>query len=695
MMWKDPNCVYTHKNKLFLKHVNEIVELGKHFLEFHRIPLEFYEYLSYLANYHDIGKTYYKWDFGKKIPHSRYSLRYILEKKEFFKNNPKLTWLLLFFIAKHHSALTSGLADPDSGMAIDQLNSILKKKAFEWAFLINITDTFGFFKLADVCSANNRIDFKFKKPKADENIVRAIIGNNIDETKFAQQKSALLSAPNITILRAYTGWGKTDVSTLFFEQKNVSRIFYMFPTITAINKFEEKLKRAVGDEVSKYFHLYLADVREDEDKIRDLFYVRSFSSPYIITTVDQFLLAFLQVGKYFLKRPMFRDSGIVVDEVHLLTPLMLHLLVYFVKKFQEIYNFRILFMSATLPQALNSYLTSELGLRSNSVLDFSSEYEKKRRVMWEQRSEKIENVLADLADEKKLENKKILLVVNTVKKAVQLAHMLQNEYKKEYEKEFNIIHARLAYDHRKEKEKWINSMKDLPHILVSTQVCEVSLDINYDLLITERASIPALIQRFGRINRRGNEIKEVNVCVAEPEVSERYPYTPGELREADKMIQELERENLKNEKNLLEYLDQQLSEDKLRREIEKEIKDIDIKAWEETFCYFFSMRISDEKMRGLINYRDGLTTNIIPHPKCISDEKFKNYVKTFLERARKVGNLTYEEKMKIIGNLLGISVPVPFWWLKNIKPEEIYGFPVVDLSKEGIIYDDRYGFERL
>jgi CRISPR-associated endonuclease/helicase Cas3 len=39
-------------------------------------------------------------------------------------------------------------------------------------------------------------------------------------------------------------------------------------------------------------------------------------------------------------------------------------------------------------------------------------------------------------------------------------------------------------------------------IVVSTQIVEVSLDISFDLMITESAPIDSLIQRFGRVNRK-------------------------------------------------------------------------------------------------------------------------------------------------------------------------------------------------
>ncbi len=48
------------------------------------------------------------------------------------------------------------------------------------------------------------------------------------------------------------------------------------------------------------------------------------------------------------------------------------------------------------------------------------------------------------------------------------------------------------------KEKWKN--KGL--VLIATQVVEISLDIDFNILFTELAPVDSLIQRFGRINRR-------------------------------------------------------------------------------------------------------------------------------------------------------------------------------------------------
>ena len=65
-------------------------------------------------------------------------------------------------------------------------------------------------------------------------------------------------------------------------------------------------------------------------------------------------------------------------------------------------------------------------------------------------------------------------------------------------------------------------------VIISTQVCEVGLDISCDLLITECASADALVQRIGRVARWGGEGK---VIIVNPEKS--VPYVDSKLEEKE------------------------------------------------------------------------------------------------------------------------------------------------------------------
>ncbi|MPM64693.1 putative CRISPR-associated nuclease/helicase Cas3 [bioreactor metagenome] len=74
-------------------------------------------------------------------------------------------------------------------------------------------------------------------------------------------------------------------------------------------------------------------------------------------------------------------------------------------------------------------------------------------------------------------------------------------------------------------------------VVVSTQVVEVSLDISFDLMVTECAPLDAMIQRFGRVNRERNKqtigkFKPVYV-IAPPETEkEAKPYSMEILRDS-------------------------------------------------------------------------------------------------------------------------------------------------------------------
>jgi CRISPR-associated endonuclease/helicase Cas3 len=693
--WEIPNKKLSHEDKCLAVHIEEVESFLKKFLNFYEFPEKYYKIAEHLARYHDYGKLHKTWFLGSKEGHSHLSLKWLLENNKVLSlNEDKLFFILLYFILKHHSSLLKTSESKTIEIkgnkislqsVVDYCRDIIKKLNFEEK--IDLVDVFGLFKIADVCSAENNF-VEFKNPEIDEEKVKRVFGKPVDIERFLEQKN-LSYLPDIGLLRAYTGWGKTDSSLLFFKNKNVKKIFYLFPTITAINKFYSKLYSVFHNEVSKYFYLYDTEIKEDLEKIQTLFFVENFTNPYIITTIDQFLLSFIQVGKYYRKRVMFRNSGIVMDEVHLLNPLMLNLLLYFIKKFRDSYNMKILFMSATLPKALEELLKKELQLSTNSLLDISKEYKTKRRIMWRYIDKDIENYLEKAVN--LLRNgKRVLIIVNTVEKAINLGEKLEKEFKLKINKDFLILHARFMYKHRKEKEELIEKLRNKPHILIATQVCEVSLDISYDFLFTELASLPALIQRFGRVNRYKERIEDLNTFIFNVRTNDKkkYPYTEVEIESAKKVIIDLESNKLKNELMILENMDRILTYESLMKELDEAKKEVKIDVWENLLEFFYSFNIDTEEMSRFLEYRDSFTTLIIPSPDCIMDETIKKEIENlFLKNFSK---LNFEERKRLIAEFKEFSVPIPIYWLKGREANKRV-FPIVYFDDK--VYDKNLGFK--
>jgi CRISPR-associated endonuclease/helicase Cas3 len=110
----------------------------------------------------------------------------------------------------------------------------------------------------------------------------------------------------------------------------------------------------------------------------------------------------------------------------------------------------------------------------------------------------------------------VLVCCNTVKRTQQVYQEMQRRLQGQVE--IVLLHGRFNGKDRLAKEKTVRgatgsqSAERKPIVLVATQVVEVSLDIDLDVIYTDPAPLEALIQRFGRINRR--RLKEyAPVCV--------------------------------------------------------------------------------------------------------------------------------------------------------------------------------------
>ena len=681
--WENEYYKYSHEGKTLITHIKEIKNLLENFFNFYDdFPEIYLKAADYLAEYHDRGKLCKKWELGRGLfSHSYWSLQWSQINKKIFTPCKKLTYILWYFILKHHSKLTDRTLIPEGKFLVKEVTNIIRGMDFKER--VNLVDTFGLFKIADVLSASNKF-FELKPPLITETDIRKIIGNKVDEDRWKQQLK-LLSLRDIGILRAYTGWGKTTASLLYVVNKPVKKVFYLLPTITAINKFYGKLLEIFPEKVSKYFYFYDAEFSEETERLHELFFAENFLSPIVITTVDQFLLSFLQYGKYHTKRVMFRNSCLIFDEVHLLNPLMLNLVVFFLNEYFDVYKIRALFMSATLSDALSQFLRDEISKSAPSFLDYSDGYRRKRRILLEYNANPLESS-TDKILEFLEKGKKVLVIVNTVEKAIKLTRLLERNIPRE---KIILLHSRFMYKDRRQKEDEIGQKTKIPHVLVSTQISEVSLDISYDALFTELSPFPSLIQRFGRVNRYGTIINTVNAFVHEPESydNEYYPYEKEHIDVTRKIVKEIEGTKLKNEAQLLDLFNDIYSYDDLSKEIENIRRKVDIEAFEEELMFFFSFDVQEERLMRILRYRDSFNVLVLPDPVCIVDGKTRKYVECIT--SKRLYKPSFQERREITAKVKNALIPIPIWWMKKGKISKDTPYPVVIFEDK--IYSKRYG----
>src|SRR5699024_9182866 len=189
------------------------------------------------------------------------------------------------------------------------------------------------------------------------------------------------------------------------------------------------------------------------------------------------------------------------------------------KYLKDNFKTRFYIMTATMPIKLQDLLTKTL---ENPTFIQDKELLDKARNQFEIREKQIEDNLEEI-ENSVAEGKKILIVVNNVDRAIAIYEGLKPIAE---EKGFEAIcyHSRFIKKHRFSKEREIFALdkKNKGGILIATQVVEVSLDIDFDILYTENAPIDAIIQRAGRVNRKRGKQDSKVIIHQHSEISEKF-----------------------------------------------------------------------------------------------------------------------------------------------------------------------------
>jgi len=122
-----------------------------------------------------------------------------------------------------------------------------------------------------------------------------------------------------------------------------------------------------------------------------------------------------------------------------------------------------------------------------------------------------------------------LVVVNTVRRAREIAIELRKR-----KCEPILLHSRFRPADRKRQFDKLNHIPPEGQVVVSTQVLEAGVDISAHRLVTDIAPWGSLVQRFGRVNRYGDEAQSQIWWVDRPLTANRESLSSGDLKEKDR-----------------------------------------------------------------------------------------------------------------------------------------------------------------
>lgn len=383
-----------------------------------------------------------------------------------------------------------------------------------------------------------------------EAIVRGIqekTPNFISLRPFQEQAA---KTPSPAVLIAACGGGKTVAAYEWAKQYEGKKLFFCYPTtgtasagftdyLFAQSELERDLihSRAEVDieHMTKNGGERDKERREEErESLLKVESLRAWGQQVIACTADTVLGLVQNNRRALFSFPAIIKSAVVFDEVHSYDAKLFGALVRFLWAFPQI---PALLMSASLPKGRLDALHEALGERWQEPIggDETEEGRNRYRLEWQEKKDDCWAVVSEI-----LRNKgKVLWVCNTVGDAIRV-------YRQAKEKVPEIApilyHSRFRYKDRVNiQDRVIAAFKeeDTPCLAVTTQVCEMSLDISAQLMVTALPPFPSLVQRLGRLNRRG-EVEEGAQCFVYPfSCKDGEPYRVSELNASGKIIKRL------------------------------------------------------------------------------------------------------------------------------------------------------------
>jgi len=406
---------------------------------------------------------------------------------------------------------------------------------------------------------------------------------NVKQLRPLQEASVTLAEkldqPALVIIEAPTGVGKTEAALYladhWAERLQQRGMYVAMPTMATSNQMFKRvrqvLERRYPSELVNYQLLHGNALLMDDEQVPRLVKVdkgdernivaalewftkrkRGLLAPFGVGTVDQTLMGILQTRHFFVRLFGLSHKTIIFDEVHAYDTYMDELF-YLLLRWLRAVNASVVILSATLSdvsrrkilEAYNPILkeTSSSSypaitwIQGNTVqvIPFDAE---PRTVNIELVEREPVEIVRRLRDELG-DGGCAAVICNTVRRAQEI-YLAINATGIVPEDDLLLFHARFPWERREEIENDVLARFGKPDdgkfharkktIVVATQVIEQSLDLDFDLMVSDIAPIDLLIQRIGRLHRhsendeqRPSRLKEKRVLLAMPDAENDTP----------------------------------------------------------------------------------------------------------------------------------------------------------------------------
>jgi len=371
------------------------------------------------------------------------------------------------------------------------------------------------------------------------------------------QQEMARSVGRVTFVRAGCGSGKT-LGAYAWAARNAQgrKLFFCYPTTgTATEGFADYTLGIEGLEAELVHSRVEADLEsilgsgtDESDALNDQepalarterarrWGLQTWDAQVTVATVDTVLGLIQNMRRGLFSSPAILSGAFVFDEIHQYDDQLYGSLLTFIK---AVRGAPIVLMTASLQPHRVKQLDDAMADSEASmtvVLGPPDLEAIPRYVLSWTAAEPVVDVVRNAVDS----GKRVLWVVNTVNRCRETARMISEQVS------IPVLpyHSRYRYADRAERHRAVvdafRGTSGAPVVAVTTQVCEVSLDLSADLMITELAPVPSLIQRLGRLNRRVTPNAPNTPCPAlilQP--AWHLPYTQAELALAQRWVDDL------------------------------------------------------------------------------------------------------------------------------------------------------------